>query len=1121
MTATSANLTQATSSNFSVTGPGPIDQIVLSGCASSIWWGASCTVTAAADDAWGNLATSYSGGLDGFTFAQTGGSGAVTGLTTVTALNGVASDTVTGSVVGTLQVNATDPTAPSVASSTLTITVVGIPQTVAFYTDNTYSTVITTGTTTYLAAGTYATYAQGSGSGTITFASLTPSICSVNSSSGLVALLGAGTCNLTADAGATPHYADSGTTTFALTINRGTNAITVTSPAPGSASVGGATYTPTATATSGDTVVITSATTSVCTISSGKVSFLIVGSCTLNFNDVGNTNYLAAPQVQQTFAIAQGANNITITSTAPGSAVVGGATYTPTATATSGDTVAITSGSTSVCTITGGVVSFVTAGSCSIDFNDAGNTNYLAAPQAVQTFSVGKGANAITITSTAPNPGVGPIGPTYTPTATATSGDTVVITSATTPVCTVTAGVVSFVTNGTCTLDFNDVGNANYVAAAQVVQTFSVKHSNAITITSTAPGSPVVGGATYHATATATSSDAVVITSGTTSVCTVASGIVSFVTAGTCTLDFNDVGNATYVAAVQATQTFTVGQGANTITVTSTAPGAAVVSGATYHATATATSGDAVVITSGTTGVCTVSSGIVTFVGAGSCSIDFNDAGNTNYVAAAQVVQTFNVGRGANTITITSTAPNPGVAPSGATYTPTATATSGDTVVVTSSTTGVCTVTGGVVSFVTYGTCTLDFNDAGNGNYVAATQQVQTVSVKHTNAITITSTAPGSAVVGGATYTPTATATSSDTVSITSATPSVCTFNGFVATFVASGSCTLDFNDVGNTNYVAAGQAVQTFTVGQGANAITVTSTAPNPARAGSTYTATATATSGDTVVITSATTTICSVSGNTVTLIKIGTCTLDFNDAGNGNYVAATQQVQTFTVVVGFGYLGGNLSADTSNTVATSAALTAPLNTSMLIMVSDYGSVAQTCTAPTGGAIGAVTVTLLSNATSWYSAGGAFYGMCVYSAEATGNTSTVTETMAATTSEMAIQVFDVLGDTAATFSLPGAASGNSAAPAFTLSGAPAAGTSEVLFGDTTNNSTTLASTWTNNTPTGFTQAATPEVQTWGTFGNARSFDAAVSFGTSSTQTLTGAISALSRWGTIAIEVIQ
>ena len=88
------------------------------------------------------------------------------------------------------------------------------------------------------------------------------------------------------------------------------------SSAPGAAMVGGATYTPTATATSGLTVSLTidASSASVCSISAGIVSFTGVGTCTINANQAGNTAYLPAPQVQQSFAVGQSSQSISFTS---------------------------------------------------------------------------------------------------------------------------------------------------------------------------------------------------------------------------------------------------------------------------------------------------------------------------------------------------------------------------------------------------------------------------------------------------------------------------------------------------------------------------------------------------------------------------------------------------------------------------------------------------------------------------------------------------------------------------------------------------------------------------------------------------------------------------------------
>jgi hypothetical protein len=77
------------------------------------------------------------------------------------------------------------------------------------------------------------------------------------------------------------------------------------SPVPTDAAVGGGTYTPSASALSDLPVAITvdpSAST-VCSITNGVVSFLAVGTCLLDFNQPGNVTWLAAPEVQQSFAV--------------------------------------------------------------------------------------------------------------------------------------------------------------------------------------------------------------------------------------------------------------------------------------------------------------------------------------------------------------------------------------------------------------------------------------------------------------------------------------------------------------------------------------------------------------------------------------------------------------------------------------------------------------------------------------------------------------------------------------------------------------------------------------------------------------------------------------------------
>ncbi|RYE07296.1 MAG: fibronectin type III domain-containing protein, partial [Sphingobacteriales bacterium] len=94
---------------------------------------------------------------------------------------------------------------------------------------------------------------------------------------------------------------------------------TITFANPGTQNFG---TTPTLTATSdaggGYPVSFTSATTGVCTITSGgSLTFITAGNCTINANQAGDSSFLAASQVSQTFTVA---------SVPPGSPIIGIAT---------------------------------------------------------------------------------------------------------------------------------------------------------------------------------------------------------------------------------------------------------------------------------------------------------------------------------------------------------------------------------------------------------------------------------------------------------------------------------------------------------------------------------------------------------------------------------------------------------------------------------------------------------------------------------------------------------------------------------------------------------------------------------------------------------------------------
>ncbi|HEY3567646.1 MAG TPA: Ig-like domain-containing protein [Thermoanaerobaculia bacterium] len=459
-------------------------------------------------------------------------------------------------------------------------------------------------------------------------------------------------------------------------------------------------------------------------------------------------------------------------------------------------------------------------------------------------------------------------------------------------------------------IDANQAGNANYNAAPQVQQSGPVaKGDQTITFTSTFPATAKVGGPTYTVTATGGASGQPVIftiDATATSVCSISGSTVSFIGAGTCVIDANQAGNANYNAATQAQQSGPVSKGDQTITFTSTAPVGAAVGGPTYTVTATASSGLTVTFTidATATSVCSISGSTVSFIGVGTCVIDANQAGNANYNPAPQVQQSFAVAKGNQTISFTSTPPV-GATVGGPTYTVTATATSGLTVIFTidATATSVCSISGSTVSFIGAGTCVIDANQPGDANWNAAPQVQQSFAVAKANqTISFTSTAPINAKVSGPTYTVSAMATSGLAVTFTidASATSVCSISGATVSFIGGGTCVIDANQAGNANYNAAPQVQQSFLVAKNDQTITFTSTPPvNASVGGPTYTVTATASSGLTVTFTidASATSVCSISGSTVSFIGGGTCVIDADQAGNFAYNPAPQVQQSFHV--------------------------------------------------------------------------------------------------------------------------------------------------------------------------------------------------------------------------------
>jgi hypothetical protein len=128
---------------------------------------------------------------------------------------------------------------------------------------------------------------------------------------------------------------------------------------------------------------------------------------------------------------------------------------------------------------------------------------------------------------------------------------------------------------------------------------------------------------------------------------------------------------------------------------------------------------------------------------------------------------------------------------------------SGNPVIFASSTTGVCTVAGATVSMLSGGTCTLTADQAGNANYLAATQAVLNVSIAQaTQTISGFVATPANPVfASGGTFGVSATGgASGNPVIFASTTTGRCTVSGSTVTTLAAGTCTLTANQAGNAS---------------------------------------------------------------------------------------------------------------------------------------------------------------------------------------------------------------------------------------------------------------------------------------------------------------------------------
>jgi hypothetical protein len=254
----------------------------------------------------------------------------------------------------------------------------------------------------------------------------------------------------------------------------------------------------------------------------------------------------------------------------------------------------------------------------------------------------------------------------------------------------------------------------------------------------------------------------------------------------------------------------------------------------------------------------------------------------TNSLTVSMANQTINVGTHA-----------PASAGYNSQFTVAATSDSG--LAVSYSSSGACTNSGATFTMTSgTGTCTVQYDQAGDTNYNPATQVTEVVTATKLNqAINVGTHAPASAAYNSQ-FTVAATANSSLAVSYSSS--GVCTNTGATYTMTGgTGTCTVKYDQAGDINYNPATQVTEVVTATKLNQAINVGTHAPANAAYNSQFTVAATANSS--LAVSYSSSGACTNSGATYTMTGgTGTCTVKYDQAGDTNYNPATQVTEVVT---------------------------------------------------------------------------------------------------------------------------------------------------------------------------------------------------------------------------------
>jgi hypothetical protein len=537
------------------------------------------------------------------------------------------------------------------------------------------------------------------------------------------------------------------------------------------------------------------------------------------------------------------------------------------------------------CTVAGTTVHITSGATCTVTAQQAGNLDYAAATDVPQTFIIANTPQSISFAGIADHT----MGDADFPAgASASSG--LDISYSTNASCSVTDGTVHLLHIGTCTITASQPGNASYAAASDVQQSFSIaKGGQTISFSTT---DKTFGDADFNITATS-SSGLTVSLAKISGPCTIDSTTspanVHISGTGTCSITASQAGNDDFFAADDVNRTFNINKASQSISFASLPDKTWGDSAITLSASSS--SGNTV--TFAVQDDCSLDADAVTLhiTGAGSCTVTASQAGDSNYNPAPDVQHTFTINKASQTITFDPLTDKTYGDPD---FDISATSDKG-LLVSFSIKSGQCALIGGQVHITGAGSCTVTASQAGDSNYNAAPDVDRTFTInKADQSITFGSLAdktygaPDFPVSG----------TSSSGLPVTFTTSGDCQLVYGEVDITGAGSCTVTAHQTGTSNYNAATDVPQTFSIAMADQSITfaqlndATQQTPD-------VEIDASASSGLTVSLSASgpCTLSASVSPASVHITGAGTCSITATQGGNTNYNGASDVTRSFSI--------------------------------------------------------------------------------------------------------------------------------------------------------------------------------------------------------------------------------